>query len=156
VHGGAASQVVAKACERLALAADRQAANLLGLADDPETENARLAATNSALDRAMHDARYSCATPVHLRHDAGWSIASCMAHGRLEKCAATHSPLAGQGPSDLWVMSYAWGREPDTAVPKKCCPQIIGQNPTARNRPQGLHPRPRVYRPAGHLVPTGL
>lgn len=52
VHGGSAPQVVAKARERLALAADHNVRNLLGLADTAENEQVRLSATNSALDRA--------------------------------------------------------------------------------------------------------
>lgn len=52
VHGGAAPQVMAKAREALALASYTMAKNLLGMATEAESEAVKLAATNSALDRA--------------------------------------------------------------------------------------------------------
>lgn len=52
VHGGGAPQTIAKAKQRLELAADRMAANLLSLAIYGESEAVKLGATNSALDRA--------------------------------------------------------------------------------------------------------
>ncbi|KXO91296.1 hypothetical protein [Tsukamurella pseudospumae] len=53
VHGGAAPAVQAAARVRLAMAADRMAANLLKIAvDDDAPDSVKLAATNSALDRA--------------------------------------------------------------------------------------------------------
>lgn len=53
VHGGAAPAVQAAAKVRLAMAADRMAANLLKIAvDDDAPDSVKLAATNSALDRA--------------------------------------------------------------------------------------------------------
>lgn len=51
MHGGAAPHVKRAAMARLENAADRMAANLLGLAEDADSENVRLSATNSALDR---------------------------------------------------------------------------------------------------------
>lgn len=51
MHGGAAPHVKRAAMARLENAADRMARNLLGLADEAESENVRLSATNSALDR---------------------------------------------------------------------------------------------------------
>ena len=51
-HGAKAPQVKQAAMNRLALASDRMAANLLGMATDAESEVVRLRATDSALDRA--------------------------------------------------------------------------------------------------------
>ena len=53
VHGGAAPQAINKARQRLELAADRLAHELLGIAIDPEADpNTKLKAIGMALDRA--------------------------------------------------------------------------------------------------------
>lgn len=51
-HGGSAPQVVAKANERLALASDRMAENLLNIATEAKSEHVQYLATTAALDRA--------------------------------------------------------------------------------------------------------
>jgi hypothetical protein len=64
VHGGAAPQVVAKARERLALAADTMAKMLLGIASGAESEAVKLAAVKDALDRAGVPAKAEVAIEI--------------------------------------------------------------------------------------------
>jgi hypothetical protein len=67
VHGGGSPQVVAKARERLALAADRMARELLGIADGAESEAVKLAAVKDALDRAGLSAKQNVEVGVELK-----------------------------------------------------------------------------------------
>lgn len=61
-HGGAAPQTLRKARERLELAADRMAKELLGIAIDPDTDaNTKLKAIGMALDRAGLNPRQTIA-----------------------------------------------------------------------------------------------
>lgn len=66
-HGGAAPQVIAKARERLNLAADRMARELLGIATGAESEAVKLAAVKDALDRAGLAAKQNVEVGVQLK-----------------------------------------------------------------------------------------
>lgn len=66
-HGGAAPQVKAKARERLELAADRMARELLGIATGAESEAVKLAAVKDALDRAGLAAKQNVEVGVQLK-----------------------------------------------------------------------------------------
>jgi hypothetical protein len=52
-HGGSAPQVLAKARENMALAADHNRSNVQRLADAAESEQVRLQASNSLIDRVL-------------------------------------------------------------------------------------------------------
>lgn len=67
VHGGGSPQVVAKARERLLLAADRMVLELLGIAYTAESEAVKLAAVRDALDRAGVSAKQVVDVGVELK-----------------------------------------------------------------------------------------
>jgi hypothetical protein len=52
-HGGSAPQVLAKAQENIALAADHNRSNVQRLADEADSEQVRLQASNTLIDRAL-------------------------------------------------------------------------------------------------------
>lgn len=112
-HGGAAGHVKAAARARLENAADRMAANLLGLAVDAESEPVRLSATNSALDRAgltkPTEVVLSPGAPKPIYETIFESIGGgTRAESRARRGVEDHSdtygyddPIAGQGASFL-------------------------------------------------------
>ncbi len=67
VHGGAAPQVVANAREVLALNALNALRNILGLADDADSEQVKLTANRDLLDRAGLGAKQSVGVEVSVQ-----------------------------------------------------------------------------------------
>jgi hypothetical protein len=95
VHGGAAPQVIVKARERLALAADRMARELLGIATGAESEAVKLAAVKDALDRAGLGAKQSLelsAKPPEPWEDIMGDIAGVVTISREESRARRGLP----------------------------------------------------------------
>jgi hypothetical protein len=66
-HGGNAPQVIAKARERIELAADRMARELLGIATTADSEAVKLAAVKDALDRAGLSPKQAVDVAVELK-----------------------------------------------------------------------------------------
>jgi hypothetical protein len=92
-HGGAAPQVKRKAQERLMLALDRMAANLLGLADDAESEAVRLNATRDALDRGGLPAKTEVSVELKPWEQLMGDIAGVATISRAEHRAQQGRPI---------------------------------------------------------------
>ena len=147
-HGGAAAHVKAAARARLENAADRMAANLLGLAVDAESEPVRLSATNSALDRAgltkPTEVVLSPGAPKPIYETifddiGGGTRAESRARRGVEDPSDTYEyddPLAGQGASFLPPAEgdprYATGPSPDG--PSDASPADSSRRPRGRRQ----------------------
>lgn len=69
-HGGSAPQVLAKARENMALAADHNRSNVQRLADAAESEQVRLQASNSLIDRVL--GRATTTVEIGPKEQAPW------------------------------------------------------------------------------------
>jgi hypothetical protein len=91
-HGGKAPAVIAKARERLALAADRMARELLGIATGAESEAVKLAAVKDALDHAGLGAKTEVALAVKPWEDILNDVAGVANISRAESRARRGLP----------------------------------------------------------------
>lgn len=108
VHGGAAPAVKAAARVRLEMAADRMAANLLGIAvDDEVADGVRLAATNSALDRAGLSAKTAVEVEVGPSKGFEQILGAIMTGGSRAESRSRRGESADayENPEDDWTAS---------------------------------------------------
>lgn len=92
-HGGAAGQVKRKARERLELAADRMAKELLGIATDGQSEAVKLNAIRDALDRAGLGAKTEVSLEVKPWEQLMGDIAGVATISRAEHRAQQGRPI---------------------------------------------------------------
>jgi hypothetical protein len=92
-HGGAAPQVRRKAKERLELAADRMARELLGMATGAESEAVKLNAIRDALDRAGLGAKTEVSVEVKPWEQLMGDIAGVATISRAEHLAQRGRPI---------------------------------------------------------------
>lgn len=109
VHGGAAPQVIANAREVLALNALHALRNLLGLADDADSEQVKLSANRDLLDRAGLGAKQSVEVELkpyeELLSDLGGIATISRAESRARRGLAPEPPaLAGPEVVDAEVV----------------------------------------------------
>jgi hypothetical protein len=112
IHGGAAPQVVNKARERLALAADRMARELLGIATGAESEVVKLNAIRDALDRAGVSTRAEVTLEVKPWERLMGDIAGIATISREEHLAMGSPPIV-----DAELVDSPSQRGPETAAP---------------------------------------
>jgi hypothetical protein len=92
-HGGAAGHVKRKARERLELAADRMARELLGMATGAESEAVKLNAIRDALDRSGLGAKTEVSVEVRPWEQLMGDIASVATISRAEHRAQQGRPI---------------------------------------------------------------
>lgn len=92
-HGGAAGHVKRKARERLELAADRMAKELLGIATDGQSEAVKLNAIRDALDRAGLGAKTEVSLEVKPWEQLMGDIAGVATISRAEHRAQQGRPI---------------------------------------------------------------
>ena len=129
VHGGAAPQVVAKARERLALAADRMARELLGIATGAESEAVKLAAVKDALDRAGLGAKTEVALAVKPWEDIMGDLAGVATITRAESRARRGLPDDTPAPAEPMDIVDAEVVDDDAEAPE-CAPDADGATRT--------------------------
>lgn len=131
VHGGAAPQVVAKARERLALAADRMARELLGIATGAESEAVKLAAVKDALDRAGLGAKAEVTLELKPWEDIMNDVAGVATITRAESRAQRGLPDDAPAPAEpLDIVDAELVDDPDDAEAPECAPDLDGATRT--------------------------
>jgi hypothetical protein len=104
-HGGRAPAVIAKARERLALAADRMARELLGIATGAESEAVKLAAVKDALDRAGLGAKTEVALELrpyeHILNDVAGVAQITRAESRARRGLPDNTPALDDEPLEV-------------------------------------------------------
>lgn len=110
-HGGAAPQVKRKAKERLELAADRMARELLGMATGAESEAVKLNAIRDALDRAGLGAKTEVSVELKPYEQLLGDISGVASISRAEHRALQGRPIidapAPADPLDVGVVEPA-------------------------------------------------
>ena len=149
VHGGGSPQVIAKARERLALAADRMARELLGIATGAESEAVKLAAVKDALDRAGLNVKQALELSAKPWEDIMSDVAGVATISRAESRARRGLPDDAPAPAE--PLDIVDAEVVDDAEPPAYPPDVDGATRTGDGRVTGAEP-PTAPR-SGQLVP---